>query len=310
MTIAQVITKWDEETGGLTEDGQRQYQIVQQVRSTRGTVDGAFTVSRAVDPSNPGQWARRVPQRYVDVYYDDSEAVCVNVNCRRMDPENWRVTSQFSTAPDEVSGGELPGSQPFQTRVKRSFATGTRTRDAYTGYLTSNATERVPIVNTAEESMPAIPEEYFTIVWTYVRNERQFNPEIAEKFANRLNSAKVGSYETPLTVLCSSIAGEEDSQAGIDFVRVTYQFEVNPEKWLEKIPNVGTVGKRTTSQEDIDAGVVDGVTKLTDQFGRPVRSSFLDDAGFPTSTPTIINPPDGIRLKGLADFQELNLPFV
>lgn len=130
------------------------------------------------------------------------------------------------------------GQPPSQDPVGRPMVVRWGSQE-YQEALTTDVVDGITVMNSALQ--PYVPVPMRTLSYrtlTIERNELTFNPRTTWDYENTVNDATFYGFRAK-SVLCKSIGGELEFEAGVAFARVVYVFWIRYPDWMLRIADMG-----------------------------------------------------------------------
>jgi len=227
MVATSVNEKRDGKRAIHDEKGKKYTRVFLVVLDTVET-DGAITARQAAG----------VPRRG-DLHDTDTSARVIVVDPQQIDgsPLYWNVEVEYSTEYDSDSGGGVVAENPLDRPDEYSWGHFDRTvildRDKNGAAITNSAGDVFDPPLEEDQSLPEL---------TIIRNQLVYPPNTAFNYMNSVNNSSLtikGATVAPRQVKMKQFSGQQNTENGVTYFRVTYRVQFNPATWDRFVLDIG-----------------------------------------------------------------------
>lgn len=267
MSALKVVEKVASRTASFGIDGSREYTRVFRVRMSRAG-DGCLTAVMA--PGIPP-----LGLNYATTIEYDLGAICRSLEPRQISKYVYEVTAKYSSKP---SDSEEQDPNPLLRPPDIAWSKATY------GKPLAKDLDGKPVVNSAGQPYdPPVEIERTRQVLTITRNELAYDYDLAEEYADALNSDTFYGKPAGRAKFAMPVATWK-WENGYEYWQVTYQIDFHPEGWALLLLDQGSYelvdGPDSTKVRKpiVDSGVThSGLVLLDGEGGRLAQSEI--DAG-------------------------------
>ncbi len=233
MAVLSILEQFLDRAVSFDEHAMREYTRKWRVVVSALT-DDAITVTAA--PGIP-----RMFDLYVgsDGGVDSLGAACRKIEATHVDDFVWEVFARYSNKTDQPALGDPdPLNRPAEIDV---------TTERFQRPMDVDA-NGLAVVNSSNEKFdPPVEKDDSRPTLRITRNESSAPYDKLRIFKDTVNFESFYGY-TPLTVKVAAINYRRAFENGIYYWSVTYEFHVNPDTWLTKVLDQGTVTLNATGK--------------------------------------------------------------